>query len=160
MLPVSLGSDGELMYSVLIVEDNLLFRSILREMLAARFPSIEIEEAPDGEVALDKIRRREPDLVFMDIELPGKNGLELTRIIRRINPKIRIVVISSCDLPEYSEAASLSGASHFISKEKVTGDLLIDVVKSIFSSVSTQIRSPFSGRRTVELDPAEPKSFT
>ncbi len=64
---------------VLIVEDSALFRQILKDTLHDRFPSIEIHEATDGEEAFQKIETLRPALIFMDIRLPGENGLELTK---------------------------------------------------------------------------------
>jgi CheY-like chemotaxis protein len=63
---------------VLIVEDSTLFRQLLRKTLHDRFSSIEIYEVADGEEELKKVERLRPNLIFMDIGLPGENGLELT----------------------------------------------------------------------------------
>ena len=67
------------MCKVLLVDDHAGFRKSFAGSLKSCFPSISIEEASDGQEALDKIRTFGPLLVFMDIKLPGKNGLELTQ---------------------------------------------------------------------------------
>ncbi len=67
------------MKQILIVEDNAAFRRLLKQILSLRFPSMDIEEASNGSEALRKIGTINPDLVFMDIRLPGANGLDLTR---------------------------------------------------------------------------------
>ncbi|MFZ2446346.1 MAG: response regulator transcription factor [Syntrophobacteraceae bacterium] len=115
---------------VLIVEDNLTFRNSLREMLAVRFPTVGIEEASDGAEALHIISRTEPDLVFVDIKLPGRNGLELTRTIKSANSGINVIILTSYDIPEYREAALLSGASHFFTKGNAGSDEIAAVVGS------------------------------
>jgi DNA-binding NarL/FixJ family response regulator len=121
---------GIKMCSILIVEDNLIFRNSLREMLAMRFPTAEIEEASNGDEAMHMIDRLEPDLVFMDIKLPGRNGIELTRAIKSSKARIMVIILTSCDIPEYREAAIRSGASHFFTKGNARSDEIAAVVSS------------------------------
>jgi DNA-binding NarL/FixJ family response regulator len=104
----------------------------MREMLALRFPGIEIEEASDGEEALRKLENTNPDLIFMDIRLPGKNGLEVTKIIKDTNSDVEVVILTSYDIPEYRAAALRSGASHFFTKGNAGSDEIADFVRSIF----------------------------
>ncbi|MHC1728693.1 MAG: response regulator transcription factor [Syntrophobacteraceae bacterium] len=118
---------------VLIVEDNSTFRQSLREMLALRFPSLGIEEASNGDEALMAVQTANPDLIFMDIKLPGKNGLELTRMIKKSNSRAEVVILTSYDIPEYREAAFQSGASHFFTKGSAMSEDIADVVKSTFA---------------------------
>jgi len=118
------------MCSILIVEDNLIFRSSLKEMLAARFPSAGIEEASNGEEAMRIFDAREPDLVLMDIKLPGRNGLELTRAIKSSGSRTMVIILTSYDIPEYREAAMRSGASHFFTKGNARSDEIAAAVRS------------------------------
>lgn len=118
----------------LIVEDNATFRRSLRDMLCARFPAMSIEEAGDGTEALQKVHTLTPDLVFMDIKLPGLNGLEVTRKIRADHRTVAVIVLTSYDLPEYRDAAYRSGANYFLTKGVATGDEIMAVVQSIMSS--------------------------
>ena len=55
-------------------------------MLSRRFPDLQIGEAADGEKVLEKLESSKPDIIFMDVRLPGKNGLELTRTIKKTDP--------------------------------------------------------------------------
>jgi CheY-like chemotaxis protein len=105
------------MNRILIVEDNLFFLRFLRKTLSSRFPSIDILEATNGEEAMQKIKMLPPDAIFMDLRLPGENGLELTKKIKAQYPKIVVVIITNYDLPEYREAAYQSKADHFLSKD-------------------------------------------
>jgi YesN/AraC family two-component response regulator len=123
------------MYCVLIVEDNPLFRRSLRELITVRFPSVGIEEASDGDEALSMIRNLEPDLIFMDIKLPGKNGLELTKTIKKSNSEIHVIIFTSYDLPEYREAAMRSGASYFLTKGNARSDDIAAAVSSAMESL-------------------------
>ena len=92
------------MQKILIVDDNGLFRKALRESLHSHLPSLIISEAKNGEEALQTIPTFLPDLIFMDIQLPDRNGLELTRLIKGLYPDIKVVVLTGYDLPEYRDA--------------------------------------------------------
>ena len=120
---------------ILIVEDNATFRQSLREILHSEFPSLDIIEASDGEEALQKVADLTLDLIFMDIKLPGENGLSVTKKIKARHPEIPIVILTSYDLPEYREATKESKANHFISKGSPTNKIL-EVVKSVLSGSS------------------------
>ena len=68
------------MCKTFIVDDHVTFRQRLKESLRSRFPTMEIEEEPDGRDLFNKIDSFHPRIVFMDIRLPGGNGLELRRL--------------------------------------------------------------------------------
>ena len=104
------------MCKTLIVEDNVTFRQMLKEILWPRFPTMEIEEEPNGGDLFNKIDSFHPKIVFMDIRLPGENGLELTKKIKKKYPDIIIVILTSYDLPEYRQAARESMADYFVPK--------------------------------------------
>jgi len=119
------------MFKVLLVEDSLHFRLLLKENLKDRFPSMVVEEATEGIEAMQKIDSVCPDLVFMDIRLPGENGLSLTKRIKAQCPDIKVIILTSYDLPEYRQTASQLGASHFIAKGSTTMEEILDMVDSI-----------------------------
>ncbi len=115
----------------LIVEDNVIFRRSLKEVLRTRFPTMAIEEAGDSKEALSKFQSLLPDLIFMDIKLPGENGLEVTRKIKSCDQSKVVIMLTSYDLPEYREAAYQSGANYFFTKGLATGEEIMDLVESI-----------------------------
>ncbi len=122
------------MCKTLIVEDNPSFRQLLKGILDSRFPSMEIFEDPDGKEVLQKVDSLRPDLIFMDIQLPGENGLQLAKKIKGIDPNVTIIILTSYDIPEYREAAFQSGANHFITKNSSTREFLA-LVESILSDL-------------------------
>ena len=91
-------------------------------MLKHRFPEIEIEEASNGEEALRKLKKTSAELIFMDIRLPGMNGLETTRRIKQADSTTQVVILTSHDIPEYRAAAFGSGATHFFTKGNTGSD--------------------------------------
>jgi len=94
-----------------------------------------VEEANDGRDALDKMETLSPDLVFMDIKLPGQNGLEVTREIKARYPGTTVIILTSYDLPEYREAAKNCGADYFLSKGSSIREEIIALVDSIFAEL-------------------------
>ena len=119
-----------LMCKTLVVEDNATFREMIKEILHSRFPTMKIEEEPDGRGLFGKMDAFHPDIVLMDIRLPGENGLELTKKIKAIYPDVTVVILTSYDLPEYQQAALQSKADHFVSKDSKTSDF-VALVESI-----------------------------
>ena len=123
------------MLRVLIVEDNRIFREAFKKGLLDYFPSMVIEEAANGEEALQKIKEGLPALIFMDIRLPGINGLQLTQKVKKDFPDINIAILTDYDLPEYRQAAVQYGADRFYVKNSLKWDELEALVESISPGV-------------------------
>ena len=121
-------------FKILLVEDNVSFRRVLRQSLDEFFPCVIIGEAGDGEEALRKIETLLPSLIFMDIDLPGEDGLELTRKIKATHPETPIIILTSYDLPEYRQLAYERGANNFLVKGSSTLGELITEVKLLLSA--------------------------
>ncbi len=121
------------MFKILIVEDSPIFRKLLKKTLHSRFPSMEISEAENGKEALQKVKAFCPDLIFMDIKLPGENGLELTAKIKAKYPDIIVIILTSYDTPEYREAAVQAKGNYFLSKGSATKENILELVDSILS---------------------------
>jgi len=115
---------------VLIVEDSTIFRTLLKETLQSRFPLMEILEAADGEKAMKEITACLPNLVFMDIKLPGENGLDLTAKIKAKYPDVIVILLTSYDTPEYREAAVKAKADHFLAKGSSSREGILRLVES------------------------------
>ena len=88
--------------------------------------------------AMSKIDLAPPDLVFMDIQLPGINGIELTRMIKSRNPEAIIIILSNHDVTEYREAAYRNGADYYVSKDSPVGDLFFLVERIIGNQVGRE----------------------
>jgi len=123
------------LFRTLIVEDNPLFRQTIADILSTQFPSMVVEEAADGKTALQKIEDAIPDLVFMDIKLPGENGLHLTEHIKKRHPEIVVAVLTSYDWPEYRDAAYKFGANYFIMKGSSTNKEIVELIESILADL-------------------------
>jgi DNA-binding NarL/FixJ family response regulator len=121
------------MAKILIVEDSTFFSQLLKETLLSQCPKLDISEAPNAEEALKHFDTFTPDLIFVDIRLPGESGLEFTRKIKSTYPNIPIIILTSYDLPEYREAAKEYQADHFLSKGTTTKENILTLVKSILA---------------------------
>lgn len=119
------------MPSILVVENNDFFRRSFREILRMYIPSLSVEESADGSDAIAKISRNLPDMIFMDIRLPGKSGLELTREIKSSYPDVVVSIFTSYDLPDYRKIAEEYGADHFLLKDALTGAEIAAMVKDV-----------------------------
>ncbi len=123
------------MIRTLLVEDNDGFRRALRGLLESVFPRMEIGEARNEEEVVGKLERLRPDLVFMDIKLPGASGLELTRRIKQCDRDIVVVILTTYDLPEYREAATRTGANYFLSKGSVSMEEIVRLVRAVAARI-------------------------
>ena len=118
-------------FRVLIVEDNTVFRQLLKDVLNRRFPSAEVYEATDGGEALRQVEGLHPDFIFMDIRLPGETGLQLTQKIKAKYPDITVIVLTSYDSVEYRVAAIRSGGDAYLTKDSLAHVQLENLVKSL-----------------------------
>ena len=121
-----------IMFKTMLVEDSTSFRQIVKDNLKDQYPSMDIIEVADGVEAYEKIDSHPPNLIFMDIQLPGENGLELTRKIKADYPEIIIIILTSHDSPEYREAAIRYKADYFFHKGSIiANNEIFTLVKSI-----------------------------
>jgi DNA-binding NarL/FixJ family response regulator len=120
-------------FRVMLVDDDENFRHILAELLKECFPNIVLSEAADGAEAMEQLKRVAPQMIFMDVKLPGQSGLELTRKIKILYPDIKVVILTSYDFPEYRELARECGAQWFLSKGTSTADEIQTVVESAWA---------------------------
>ena len=118
------------MIRVVLADDQAMVRSGLRLLIDAE-PDIEVVgEAGDGAAAVEEVRWRRPDVVLMDVQMPGMNGLEATRRIAAESPASKVVVLTTFDLDEYLFAALRAGASGFLLKH-APADELIAAIRTV-----------------------------
>jgi len=109
---------------ILIVDDHGIVRAGIRSLLESQ-PDVEVVgEAARGEEAIEKAKQLHPDLVLMDIALPGMNGIEATRQIKKELPDISVLVLTMHDDEEFFFPVLRAGASGYILKEAEPQELL------------------------------------
>jgi DNA-binding NarL/FixJ family response regulator len=114
---------------ILLVDDDSNFRKLIKETLCLSLSYLCVKQAGDGKEAFQKIENSLPDIIFMDIRLPGENGLVLTKKIKKIYPDIEVAILTSYDLPEYQEAAIENGAKYFLLKNTIIPMGIINMVQ-------------------------------
>jgi len=117
---------------LLLVDDHPVVRKGISSCLARHEHLQIVGEAADGVEALKKARELMPDIVLMDIDMPEKDGLEVTELLRKELPKIKVLVLSMHSNTDYVMRIIQSGASGYILKEAPTEDLVraIDIVNT------------------------------
>ena len=109
---------------VILADDHTLVRAGMRVLLE-KLPGVEVVgEASEGREALRLVRKHRPDVVLMDISMPGLNGLEAARLIRKEKPGPQIVIITQHDSPQIRSAAIEAGARAFVTKSAVANELV------------------------------------
>jgi two-component system invasion response regulator UvrY len=112
---------------VLIVDDQPPFREAARLVVELSEGFEVAGEAVSGEESLELVRELSPDIVLMDINLPGIDGIEATRRIVSESPNVRVIVLSTYEAEEYEPRALAVGATTFIGKSDFSPDTLAEV---------------------------------
>lgn len=131
------------MINVLVVDDHDLVRTGIRRMLADVPGLSVVGEAGSGEEALLRVRELKPDLVLMDVKMPGIGGLEATRKINRSHPAVKVIAVTACDEEPFPSRLLQAGASGYLTK----GAALEEMIKAI--------RQVFGGHRYISADIAQ-----
>lgn len=145
---------------VMVVDDHEVLRSGLRFMLRNQPDMDIVAEASDGETAMETVEAAHPDVVLLDIRMPGIDGLETLRRLQARWPDLPVVVLSMYDDPEYVDDALRCGASGYLLKT-VTAEELARAVRAVCAGggylqaeVTRPILSRFARLRPVREAPA------
>jgi DNA-binding NarL/FixJ family response regulator len=142
------------MIKVLLADDQAMIRSGLRMILESDPDLLVIGEAENGDEAIRLSKRDQPDVVLMDVRMPGVDGLEATRQIHQTLPEVKVIVLTTFDLDEYIYAALRGGASGFLLKDADSETLIraIRIVAAgdalIAPSVTKRLIDEFASRPT------------
>ena len=110
------------------------FEKYLRGLFIINFPSFTVEEAGSGKEALQIISGMSPDLIFLDILLPGEDGLQLAHKIKRDFPNIRIAMLTNYDLPASRRTAAKCGVDRFFIKDSLNWEEIKEWVGSLLDN--------------------------
>jgi len=132
---------------VLLVDDHSFFRSGLREILA-EFDDVEVVgEAESGEAALGLLERRRPDVVVMDLHMPGLSGAEATRRVRELSPETEVVMVTVSAAEDDIVDALEAGAAGYLLKD-APGEEIVRSVQA--AAAGGSVLSPAVARTIVE----------
>lgn len=119
------------MIRVLIVDDYEITRRGLKDILADAFPQIQIGEAKNSQTALELFVKQEWDLVSVDINIPGRNGLEVLEEMKRLRPRTPVLIISAYPEEEFAIRALKLGASGYLNKSRASDEILAAAKKAL-----------------------------
>jgi DNA-binding NarL/FixJ family response regulator len=115
---------------VLIVDDHALFAEALMLTLGIDRRIEVVGHAANGFEAVSLARTLEPEVVLMDLHMPGMDGIEATKAIRRAAPGVRVVIVTSSHAPEHARWARQAGAVRYVTKD-TPASALLDLVLEI-----------------------------
>ena len=115
---------------VLIADDHAIIRDGLKKILADTDDMIVAGEAMNGSIALEKVRERDWGLVVLDLSMPGRNGIELIKLIKTEKPKCPVLIFSMHPEEQYAVRALRAGASGYLSKEG-DSDLILPALRKV-----------------------------
>lgn len=118
------------MTRVLLADDHAIIRDGVKQILADTEDLSVVGEAANGNELLRLLAERECDVLVLDISMPGKNGLELIKLIRQYKPRLPILVFSMHQEEQYALRALHAGASGYLTKES-DGELLITAIRKV-----------------------------
>jgi DNA-binding NarL/FixJ family response regulator len=130
---------------VLLADDHTLVRAGIRSLLE-KLPGVEVAgEASDGREVMDLLREQQPDVVLMDISMPGLNGLQALARITRDFPSVRVIILSMHPNDEYVMQALKSGAAGYLLKRAATAELPLALKAVVGGAIylSQEISSQF-----------------
>ncbi|MCW2669855.1 MAG: two component transcriptional regulator, LuxR family [Frankiales bacterium] len=111
------------MIRILLVDDQPLMRMGFRMILSAEPDFAIVGEASDGQLAVGLTKELEPDVILMDVRMPGTDGVEATRLIVQQRPQARVLILTTFDLDEYAFSGLQAGASGFLLKDVPPAEL-------------------------------------
>jgi DNA-binding NarL/FixJ family response regulator len=146
---------------ILIVDDHPMMREGLRSTIRGETDLEICGEAENAAHAVEFLKTTIPDLVLMDITLPGRSGLELIKDLRATHPRVPILVLSMHDESLYAERVLRAGAEGYITKQQPP-QVLISAIRQVLEGrtyvsnhVSEKILKLFSGRQVTTTSPLE-----
>lgn len=112
------------MKKLLIVDDEQIVREGLRSIITKSFPKVEIEEARNGKIALEMAAVFHPDIILIDIKMPGMSGLEVIEKINEINPYIKYIMITAYAEFDYAQSALKLGVKDYLLKPSKASEIM------------------------------------
>jgi DNA-binding NarL/FixJ family response regulator len=154
-------SRGGGMIRVMIADDHPLLRSGIAAVLSADPKFSVVAEAGDGDGAIEQYKRFRPDITLMDLQMPGRNGIEATTAIRSLNPQARIIILTTYAGDERVARGLKAGASGYLLKNLARTDLSSYIVavhagqwqlsRQVASSLANNFQQDTLSKRELEV---------
>ncbi len=109
---------------ILIVDDHPLLRQGLKQLLADELAQAEVFEAATAEAALELVGRKQCDVVVLDLNLPGRSGFEVLQELKRLHPKLPVLVLTAYPEDQFAVRALEAGAAGYLTKQGAAEELV------------------------------------
>jgi len=119
------------MKRILIADDHEIVRRGLRQILSDEFPKLQVGDAADARETVEAVRRQAWDAVLLDINMPGRSGLEVLEELKRLRPAMPVVMLTAFPEEDYAMRAFKLGAAAYVSKESASDELLAALRKAL-----------------------------
>ena len=150
------------MIHILLVDDQNLVQQGIKSLLDQDMELNVIGTVKDGRTAIDQIALLRPDIVLLDIEMPGMNGITATKYINRLSPKTKVIILSSYEDKKYVMQALMAGARGYILKSSMMRDLkqAILAVNNGYSQIESRLLAKVFNPNSIKSRTGKPSSKT
>ncbi len=128
---------------ILLADDHTMFREGVKQVLSGTAEFEVVGEAGSAAEVLDKVRQLPCDIVILDISMPGRDGIDVLKQLRQLNPHLQVLILSMYPEDQYAARAIKGGASGYLTKNKASAELI------------EALRRIASGRKYISADVAE-----
>ena len=127
------------MGKVMIVDDELLVRIGLRSTISwQKYGFTIVADAANGQEAISKFDTTDPDILITDIRMPGMDGIELIKILKKKKPKLKTIILTNYDDFAYTQEALKLGADEYLLKSTLDNQTLLPILKRLWSKVQQE----------------------
>jgi DNA-binding NarL/FixJ family response regulator len=126
---------------ILIADDHANVRRGLRELLSDSFPGVVFSEASNGNDVIPQLLGSQPDVLLLDINMPGRNGFEVLKDTKVLYPELPVIMVSVQSESQYALRCLRAGAAEYVNKNSVS-DELVPAIEKILGSVANLSPDP------------------
>jgi two-component system, NarL family, invasion response regulator UvrY len=128
---------------ILLADDHTMFREGVKQLLAGTSEFVIVDEASDAAQVLEKAQKTKCDVVVLDISMPGRDGIDVLKQLKQLNPHLSVLILSMYPEDQYAFRAIKAGASGYLTKNKASSELI------------AAIRKVAAGRKYISSEVAE-----
>jgi two-component system, NarL family, invasion response regulator UvrY len=128
---------------ILLADDHTMFREGVKQLLGGTSEIVVVDEASDAAQVLEKSQKGKFDVVILDISMPGRDGIDVLKQLKQMNPNLSVLILSMYPEDQYAFRAIKAGASGYLTKNKASSELI------------EAIRKVASGRKYISSEVAE-----
>ena len=137
LFQVEFAPDTDTTMNILIADDHANVRRGLREILADAFPGAHFSEASNGDEVLTQLVISQPDVLLLDINMPGRSGFEVLKDVKQIYPQLPVIMVSVQPESQYALRCLRAGAAEYVNKNSASEELVPAIKKILSGAMST-----------------------